>query len=140
MNMNLQFFGGRGSAAGKRTGASSSGNVKEKVLKNLNDFVNNYDISERSREYDKLLADTLEELPVGSRIYTGSTTSVLGATIDGKRVTGDQATFYEKVKDQGRYSTYRLFGSNDYDEVYEDKIRKELARGKRLGKLKLSIK
>lgn len=110
------------------------------VTQQLEQFVANRDISERSRMYGDELATILGSLPVGARIYTGSTTATLGVMVDGERLFGSQPTFYEKVSDNGEFSQYRLFGSTDYSETYSDTILKELARGKRLGKLNISIR
>ena len=134
MKMKRQCFGENRISATKET-------VSQRVTRNLNSFIEERDISERSRMYNEELAAILEELPVGARIYTGSKTMFgSGMVIDGK-VVSEADTFYEKISNDGRFSTYKKFGKDsDYEEEYSASILKELARGKRLKKLNISIK
>lgn len=138
LNINLQLFGGRGSGGGNNPGSSSTA-VETAVTNRLNKFVENTDISERSRLGSDELDEILSELPVGTRIYTGSKTLFgPGVVVDGKRVS-EADTFFEVVE-SGKYPQFKRFGKDaNYDNEYSSGILKELARGKRLKKLNIRI-
>lgn len=133
-------MGSIGSAGRASSVTRTTTNILSSTVDKLNTFVQERDISERSRMYADELADILDELPIGARLYTGEKTALLGTVVDGEKLYGDHPTFYEKVDSRGQFTQWALFGSNDYSKVYSDTILKNLARGKRLGKLDIQIK